>query len=72
MNNNGEYAATILYRYVSATMREAPIEEFEKELCDLKSAGYSVEGTTLNDGYLLAVLTKKLDSSVQKDGVEKQ
>jgi len=62
MNNKNGYASTVLYRYISSTMREKEIASFEEELCELKSVGYSVEGITLADGYLLAVLTKKLDT----------
>jgi hypothetical protein len=63
MNNKNGYAATVLYRKLNSgffTMQETKLESFEEELCELKAAGYSVEGIALNDGYLLAVLTKKI------------
>lgn len=63
MNIKNGYAATVLYRYISSPVREKEISSFEEELCELKAVGYSVEGITLAAGYLLAVLTKKLDTS---------
>ena len=60
MNNNGKYVTHTLYRYVGSVIKEIEIESFEEELCDFKTAGYDVEGVTMAEGYLLAVLTKKL------------